>query len=205
MKALLLTIGALAATLSLAVGLSSASAANSSTVTGTKVAVAGTGLGKVLVDGRGHTLYLFAKDRRGKSSCTGTVRWVLAAADRRRQAARGSRGEGIPPRNHEAPRRASSGHLQPPSALHIRQGHEARPDKRRGSRRLRRRVVRRHNRRSKGRESRRDQQRRQRLPGSGRLRDRVLGVTAHARRGPSAGPLLNRALPLAPPPHLTAA
>ena len=71
MKALLLTIGALAATLSLAVGLSSASAANSSTVTGTKVAVMGTGLGKVLVDGRGHTLYLFAKDRRGKSSCTG--------------------------------------------------------------------------------------------------------------------------------------
>ena len=71
MKALLLTIGALAATFSLAVGLSSASAANSSTVTGTKVAVMGTGLGKVLVDGRGHTLYLFAKDRRGKSSCTG--------------------------------------------------------------------------------------------------------------------------------------
>jgi predicted lipoprotein with Yx(FWY)xxD motif len=71
MKALLLTIGALAATLSLAVGLSSASAGNGSTVTGAKVAVAGTGLGKVLVDGRGRTLYLFAKDRRGKSSCTG--------------------------------------------------------------------------------------------------------------------------------------
>ena len=70
MKALLL-IGALAATLSLAVGLSSGSAANSSTVTGTKVAVAGTALGKVLADGRGHTLYLFAKDRAGKSSCTG--------------------------------------------------------------------------------------------------------------------------------------
>ena len=71
MKALLLTIGALAATFSLAVGPSSASAANSPTGTGAKVAVAGTGLGKVLVDGRGRTLYLFAKDRRGKSSCTG--------------------------------------------------------------------------------------------------------------------------------------
>ena len=71
MKALLLTIGALAAAFSLAVGLSSASAANGSTVTRAKVAVAGTGLGKVLVDGRGHTLYLFAKDRHGKSSCTG--------------------------------------------------------------------------------------------------------------------------------------
>ena len=71
MKALLLTIGALAATLSLAVGLSSASAANGSTVTGAKVAVASTRLGNVLVDGRGHTLYLFAKDSHGKSSCTG--------------------------------------------------------------------------------------------------------------------------------------
>jgi predicted lipoprotein with Yx(FWY)xxD motif len=71
MKALLLTIGALAATFSLVVGLSSASAANGSTATGAKVAVASTGLGKVLVDGRGRTLYLFAKDRRGKSSCTG--------------------------------------------------------------------------------------------------------------------------------------
>jgi predicted lipoprotein with Yx(FWY)xxD motif len=71
MKALLLTIGALAAAFSLAVSLSSASAANGSTVAGTKVAVASSKLGNVLVDGRGHTLYLFAKDRHGKSSCTG--------------------------------------------------------------------------------------------------------------------------------------
>ena len=71
MKALLLTIGALAAALSLAVGLSSATAANGSTVAGAKVAVARSTLGNVLVDGRGHTLYLFAKDRHGKSSCTG--------------------------------------------------------------------------------------------------------------------------------------
>ena len=28
-------------------------------------------LGRILVDGRGHTLYLFAKDKRGKSSCNG--------------------------------------------------------------------------------------------------------------------------------------
>ena len=199
MKALLLTIGALAATLSLAVGLSSASAANSSTVTGTKVAVASYGAGQgPRRRPRPHPLPVREGQAR-QEQLHREVRWVLAAADRRRQAARGSRGEGLPPRNHEARRRASSGHLQPPSALHIRQGHEARPDKRRGSRRLRRRVVRRHSRRSKGRESRRDEQRRRRLPGSGRLRARVLGVTAHARRGPAAGPLLNRALPLAPP------
>ena len=70
MKALLLTIAALTAALSLAVSLSSAYAANGSTATGTKVAVASSRLGNVLVDGRGHTLYLFAKDRHGKSSCT---------------------------------------------------------------------------------------------------------------------------------------
>jgi predicted lipoprotein with Yx(FWY)xxD motif len=36
-----------------------------------KVAVATTGLGRVLVDRRGHTLYLFPKDRNGKSACAG--------------------------------------------------------------------------------------------------------------------------------------
>ena len=38
---------------------------------GTKVAVANTTLGRVLVDGRGRTLYLFEKDKRGKSACSG--------------------------------------------------------------------------------------------------------------------------------------
>src|SRR3954452_13005709 len=71
MKALVLTIGALAAVFSLAVGLSSAYAADSSTVAGTKVAVASSRLGNILVDGHGHTLYLFGKDRHGRSSCTG--------------------------------------------------------------------------------------------------------------------------------------
>ena len=200
MKALLLTIGALAATLSLAVGLSSASAANSSTVTGTKVAVAGTGLGKVLVDGRGHTLYLFAKDRRGKSSCTGTCAgfWPPLIAAGKPRAAAGAKASLL------GTTKRADGRLQVTYNHHplytFVKDTKRRPDKRRGSRRLRRRVVRRHNRRSKGRESRRGEQRRRRLPARGRLRDRVLGVTAHARRGPSAGPLLNRALPLAPPP-----
>jgi len=70
MKGLLLTIGALAAALSLAVGLNSALAANHSTA-GVKVAVASSGLGRILVDGRGRTLYLFEKDKHGKSACTG--------------------------------------------------------------------------------------------------------------------------------------
>ena len=71
MKALLLTVAALAATFALAFGLSSSYAASGSAASGAKVAVAGSKLGKVLVDGRGRTLYLFAKDSRGKSSCTG--------------------------------------------------------------------------------------------------------------------------------------
>ena len=71
MKALLLAITAFTATLSLTVGLNSALATNAATGSGTKVAVTSTSLGRILVDGRGRTLYLFAKDKRGKSSCAG--------------------------------------------------------------------------------------------------------------------------------------
>lgn len=71
MKSLLLSIGGLAAALSLVVGLSSALAANPSTASGAKVAVAGTGLGRVLVDASGRTLYLFEKDKHGMSACSG--------------------------------------------------------------------------------------------------------------------------------------
>jgi len=38
---------------------------------GPVVSTATTSLGRVLVDGRGHTLYLFGKDRNGKSACSG--------------------------------------------------------------------------------------------------------------------------------------
>ena len=46
--------------------LASPSKGNSATV-----GVQRTKLGRILVDGRGHTLYLFEKDKRGKSSCNG--------------------------------------------------------------------------------------------------------------------------------------
>jgi len=36
-----------------------------------KVATASSGLGRIVVDGRGRTLYLFEKDRRGQSACSG--------------------------------------------------------------------------------------------------------------------------------------
>jgi predicted lipoprotein with Yx(FWY)xxD motif len=38
---------------------------------GTVVSTASTGLGRILVDSRGHTLYLFGKDKNDKSACAG--------------------------------------------------------------------------------------------------------------------------------------
>jgi predicted lipoprotein with Yx(FWY)xxD motif len=54
-----------------AIGLASATALAGGTATGT-VSLRSTKLGSILVNSKGHTLYLFAKDRAGKSSCTGT-------------------------------------------------------------------------------------------------------------------------------------
>src|SRR6478609_3906955 len=68
MKGLVLTIGAIVAALSLAYGLGIASASSSSA---TKVATASSNLGRILVDSHGRTLYLFAKDKHGKSACSG--------------------------------------------------------------------------------------------------------------------------------------
>jgi predicted lipoprotein with Yx(FWY)xxD motif len=61
-------IAAFAATAVLGTGL----AAGSSAVTGTTVKTAKSRFGKIIVDGRGRTLYLFEKDRRGHSACSGT-------------------------------------------------------------------------------------------------------------------------------------
>src|SRR4029079_7631266 len=63
-------IFAVAALVSLA-GLSGAPAATDSQ-TGTRVSTASSSLGKIIVDGRGRTLYLFEKDKRGHSACSGT-------------------------------------------------------------------------------------------------------------------------------------
>jgi predicted lipoprotein with Yx(FWY)xxD motif len=71
MKAFTLSIGAVVAALSLTYGLAVASASSSSTATGTKVGVADSNLGRILVDKRGRTLYLFARDTHGKSTCSG--------------------------------------------------------------------------------------------------------------------------------------
>jgi len=71
MKALFLTLAALIAVSALAAGIASASAKHTSAAGGTTVAAANSKLGRILVDGRGRTLYLFGKDARGKSACAG--------------------------------------------------------------------------------------------------------------------------------------
>jgi predicted lipoprotein with Yx(FWY)xxD motif len=63
---------------------SSATTAKTATTASTKatVQVAKTGLGDVLVDADGHTLYLFTKDANGTSACTGgcAATWPPLAA-----------------------------------------------------------------------------------------------------------------------------
>jgi predicted lipoprotein with Yx(FWY)xxD motif len=65
--ALVAVIAALAATAVLGAGLAAGSSASS----GTTVKTAKSKFGKIIVDGRGRTLYLFEKDRRGHSACSG--------------------------------------------------------------------------------------------------------------------------------------
>jgi predicted lipoprotein with Yx(FWY)xxD motif len=69
MKALSLSIIAVVA-LSVA-GLGAAFAATRSSGSRARVSTAGTGLGRIIVDGRGRTLYIFEKDKRGRSACSG--------------------------------------------------------------------------------------------------------------------------------------
>jgi predicted lipoprotein with Yx(FWY)xxD motif len=62
----------LSAVVLLALGLWSAGAlAGGSRESKATVSLRNTDLGRVLVDARGHTLYMFLKDRNGKSACTG--------------------------------------------------------------------------------------------------------------------------------------
>ena len=69
MKAIGLIV-TIAAVLSLA-AFSAAAAVGSQASTGAKVSTAHTGLGRVVVDARGRTLYLFEKDKRHHSACSG--------------------------------------------------------------------------------------------------------------------------------------
>jgi len=71
MKVLVLSIGTVVAALSLTYGLGIASASSNSARAAAKVGTAGSQLGRILVDSHGRTLYLFARDKKGKSTCAG--------------------------------------------------------------------------------------------------------------------------------------
>ena len=71
MKVIVLAISTIVVAVSLSYGLGFASAAPSSASAATKVGTASSSLGRILVDGHGRTLYLFAKDKKGKSACSG--------------------------------------------------------------------------------------------------------------------------------------
>jgi predicted lipoprotein with Yx(FWY)xxD motif len=71
MKSMHIRFGLIAAALVLVASAVVGSATSAPPRAAAKVSVASTGLGRILVDGRGHTLYLFAKDSRGKSTCSG--------------------------------------------------------------------------------------------------------------------------------------
>jgi predicted lipoprotein with Yx(FWY)xxD motif len=61
---------AIVAAAALLVGLSTASGASGPASRTTAVSTAKTGLGKIIVNGRGRTLYLFEKDKRRHSACS---------------------------------------------------------------------------------------------------------------------------------------
>src|SRR5437667_12546789 len=66
------TVAALGALAAVAFLLLRPGAGNAAQTRGPIVSTASTSLGRILVNSRGHTLYLFAKDRNGKSACSGT-------------------------------------------------------------------------------------------------------------------------------------
>jgi predicted lipoprotein with Yx(FWY)xxD motif len=69
--AIIATAAALALLAAFTVLLLHANAGNAATAKGTVVSTESTSLGKILVDARGRTLYLFQKDKNGESACTG--------------------------------------------------------------------------------------------------------------------------------------
>jgi predicted lipoprotein with Yx(FWY)xxD motif len=68
---LITTAAAFAALAALAFVLLHPSAGHAARANGPVVSTATTSLGRILVDSRGHTLYLFQKDTNGKSACAG--------------------------------------------------------------------------------------------------------------------------------------
>ena len=139
-----------------------------------EVALSRSTLGSILVDNRGRTLYLFEKDKRGKSSCAGACAtyWPPLLTHGKPAAAAGVKSAllGITRRAGGA----HTGHLCGTPALSLRGGRQAGPDERSELARIRRRLVRRLVCGNEDREA----------PLDGRLPSRAATTTA-ARGGPA--------------------
>jgi predicted lipoprotein with Yx(FWY)xxD motif len=85
-------IGSAAAVAALASALIPASASLAAQSKAPVVSTARTSLGRILVDARGHTLYLFEKDKNGKSACSGACAgaWPPLIATAKPRAAAGA-------------------------------------------------------------------------------------------------------------------
>lgn len=68
---LAVTTAALATIAALVFAFINSPASEAASAKGPVVSTAKTSLGRILVNSRGHTLYLFEKDKRGKSACSG--------------------------------------------------------------------------------------------------------------------------------------
>jgi predicted lipoprotein with Yx(FWY)xxD motif len=91
---LFIAAAALSGTVLVAAALGNTGSASSPrTAEGALVALRNTALGKVLVDARGRTLYLFEKDKRGRSACSGACAayWPPLLSSAKPRAAKGVR------------------------------------------------------------------------------------------------------------------
>jgi predicted lipoprotein with Yx(FWY)xxD motif len=96
--ALLIAAAALSGTVLVSAALGDTSSASSQEASkGARVALGKTTLGRVLVDARGRTLYLFAKDKGGRSACYGACAtyWPPLASTAKPQAASGVRASSL--------------------------------------------------------------------------------------------------------------
>ena len=93
MKRLHLMLVTVTAAAALAAGLSTASAESQSIARAATVKTAASPLGRILVDARSRTLYLFERDSRGHSACAGecAAYWPPLLAHGRPQAGRGAK------------------------------------------------------------------------------------------------------------------
>ena len=126
MKRLFLIISAVAALVSLAV-LSAALAATNSQ-TGARVSAANSSLGRIIVDGRGRTLYLFEKDKRGHSTCSGACATYWPPVITHGKPIAGPGCAELAARHDPAGKRLPTGHLPGDIRYTGRPGHQARSD-----------------------------------------------------------------------------